>query len=118
MTYSYHQSYDGDSFKAGYGVYYGAAAPALTQKITKLQTTSGMMVLLDLPGAVANKYVSYKLRGDGSRAAAAGFGEGLIFKKGSHGNRDNMLMADGHVEDIVFSDIPDTGGFWTHLAND
>jgi prepilin-type N-terminal cleavage/methylation domain-containing protein/prepilin-type processing-associated H-X9-DG protein len=118
MTYSYHQSYDGDSFKAGYGVYYGAATPAYTQKVTKLQSVSGMMVLLDLPGALANKYISWKLREGGTRTASTGLGEGLLFGKGSHGNRDNMLMADAHVEDIVFSDIPETGGFWTHLAND
>lgn len=117
MTYSYNQSYDGDSFNAGYGVYYGASVPRYTQKITKLQTTSGMMVLLDLPGATANKYISYK-HVSLNQTAAANFGEGPLFGKGSHGNRDNMLMADAHVEDIVFSDIPETGGFWTHLAND
>ena len=117
MTFSYHQCYVGDDFKAGYGLYYGAAIPSYTRKVTKLQSASGMMVLIDLPGAMANKYISYK-HVSLNQSATAGMGEGPLFGKGSHGNRDNMLMADGHVEDVVFSDIPETGGFWTHLAND
>ena len=115
MTYSYHQSYDGDSFNAGYGLYYGASVPKYTRKVTKLESASGMMVLLDTNGR-NNGYAHYKSKN--ATNAQAGFGGSKVLDNGVHGGRNNMLMADLHVQDIAFKDIPDTGGFWTHLAND
>ena len=113
MTYGYNQCYLG--WDTGHGVYYGAALSDRTRKVTKLESASGMMVLLDATGSY-NGYISYYSK-PSKTAAQAGCGE-FVLGSGVHGERNNMLMADGHTQDVAFKDIPDTGGFWSHVTND
>ena len=118
LTYLYHQSYTGDYFKAGYGLYYGFSLPHLTRKATGVQDPSGMMVLFCAPIGLANGYISWKIW-DNNQGGSTGYGTpGNIKNKGSHADRDNMLMVDGHVQDVQFNTIKSTGGFWTIKGGD
>ena len=113
MTYSYNSARNDAGWNAKYGVF--STANAKSRKINKLEDISGTMVLIDT--APLNGYINWACHPEHGAIASAAI-PSMPFLGPIHGQKLNMLMADGHATDVNMKDIPATFGFWTHKAGD
>ena len=115
ISYSYNSGKNAAGYNAGYGVFTNANSPEMTRKVIKIEDPSGTMVLIDT--APVNGYINWSCHPDYGAIASSAC-PGMPFLGPVHGDKLNMLMVDGHVEDVAMKNIPATFGFWSHKRGD
>ena len=111
MTYGYNLAVSQATFDEGYGLYLN---PTLSHTTGSLEDPTGIMTLIDCYDPPKQGYITTAWVG---RLDIVGSNNESCFKE-VHGQQNNYLLADGHVEAINFSSIKNVGGFWSHKTND
>lgn len=110
ITYAYHQGWYQDKYDEGYGVYLN---PTLSHTAGSLEDAAGMMTLIDQYDVGAKNYINVAFASNSYTGQ-----NGELRLRGVHGKELNYLLADGHVESVVFDNIPTSGSWWTHKPGD